>query len=185
MVTEYLRGKGFTVWDADEIARESAAPGEPVLEILAERFGKRIIDPDGSLDRRKLAAIVFSDEDKVAGLNAIMHKDIERRIAARVASFQGEIAFLSAPLLFESGMDSLCDAVWLVSASEKLRFSRAAERDEAAEEEIKSRAAHQWTEERRRDKAQEIIDNNGSLPDLYARVDELLAKLKLMEGKID
>ncbi|MDR3225728.1 MAG: dephospho-CoA kinase, partial [Clostridiales Family XIII bacterium] len=85
VVTEYLLSKGYSVIDADEVAREAVLPGEPALAALARAFGCGILRPDGALDRTALAALAFADESGTQKLNAILHADIIDRIDAQLA----------------------------------------------------------------------------------------------------
>ncbi|MDR2156767.1 MAG: dephospho-CoA kinase [Clostridiales Family XIII bacterium] len=186
VVTAYLRRRLYSVHDADEIAAEAVRPGEPALNALTEAFGKGILCDDGTLDRRALADLAFGNGENVKILNRIMHADIERRIAARLERHRSHIlnnpgeretpkpVFLAAPLLFEAGLSARCDEVWLIAADEALRVRRAAERDGVGEERIRARVLHQMPEAEKRAKADIVIENNGSVDALLARVDRLI-----------
>jgi dephospho-CoA kinase len=182
-VTEYLRGKGYPVVDADEAAREAVAPGEPVLKALVLAFGADILNPDGTLDRSGLAAKVFGDADRTRRLNAITHGDIARRVAEKLRASSGHsdgvrgaggLIFLVAPLLLESGLDALCDRVWLVTADADVRVSRAAARDGTDEDAVRARVEHQMDEDEKRGRADAVLENNRAVGALYAQVDRLL-----------
>jgi dephospho-CoA kinase len=176
-VTEYLRGEGFSIIDADEISRESVAPGNPALAALADAFGDEILNPDGSLDRKKLAALTFASESATARLNEITHGDIIGRIKTRLNAHgeKGRPVFISAPLLYESGLDKLCREVWVITADEQTRVKRAAARDALPEKEIKARAARQMSEEKKIIKADRTIDNNGDIESLKKEISIALA----------
>ena len=185
-VTSYLRRKLYTVYDADEIAREAVLPGEPALKKIAETFGKDVLTEEGLLNRQALASIVFSSDEKIKVLNSIMHKDIDDRIIKylerhknHIIKSRGKIktlktVFLAAPLLFESGLDKLCDEVWLVKADDDIRIARAAMRDGVDEESIRNRIKFQMKEDEKLTLSDVIIDNNGSEDELYNKLDELL-----------
>jgi dephospho-CoA kinase len=186
VVTDDLRSLGYTVIDADEVAREAVIPGAPALAALVREFGTGILRPDGTLDRAALAALAFSADDSTAKLNDILHADITVRIKKAIQEFSqndfarnGEhLCFLSAPLLFESGLDALCDTVWLITAPEDIRIARAAARDMASEEDIRARAAKQMGEDERRAKADLIIDNSKTPEDLLNAVRHALETLQ-------
>jgi dephospho-CoA kinase len=184
--TDYLRAKGYAVVDADEVAREAVRPGEPALAALAAAFGDEILQSDGSLNRARLAQVAFADADKTRLLNEMLHDDIGRRIRDKlddVARACGESSqriprrpppvFLSAPLLFESGLDKRCDEVWLITAPEETRMARAAARDGIAIDEARARAARQMSEEEKRARADAVIENTGSFAALYKALDRL------------
>jgi dephospho-CoA kinase len=187
VVTNYLRRKGYYVIDADEVAREAVLPGEPALGALTSAFGEDILGNGGELDRARLAAKAFADEDSAQLLNDILHGDIARRIEEKlrtIAGGAGDTAgagngavFLSAPLMFESGTDKLCDEVWLISAPEEVRLTRASKRDGTTPDGARARAARQMSEGDRRARAGVIIENTGNKRDLYSAVDRELERI--------
>jgi dephospho-CoA kinase len=184
VVAAHLRRAGYAVCDADEIAQEAARPGEPALRALADAFGADILLADGGLDRRALADKVFGDAAKVGTLNRIMHGEIGRRIAARLREYGQVLAarregrkplFLVAPLLFEAGLAEHCEEVWLIAADEGLRARRASARDGVDEDRIRARMAHQMPEAEKRERADRVIENDGSVKELFVRTDRALA----------
>lgn len=178
-VTDHLRAKGFAVIDADEVQREATRPGEIAMLRLEEEIGEDIFLEDGELDRPKLADLMFSDPSVLYVVNLILHSDIKERMERKIAVEDG-VVFLSVPLLFESSERWNCDSVWLVTADESVRLSRTMARDNASEETIRARMAAQMPEEEKRDLADVIIENNGSLNELYERVDKQLLQLDLL-----
>ncbi|MDR2132246.1 MAG: dephospho-CoA kinase [Clostridiales Family XIII bacterium] len=176
---DYLVEKGYAVIDADALAREAVAVGSAGLSAVVARFGEDVLLPDGSLDRKALAARVFSDADALAELNAMLHAGILREMRARAERLRAEGAkavFLNVPLLIETGMQSEVDAVWLVDADEEERVRRVVARDGASSEEARLRIAAQLPSSEKRRHASEIIDNSGALCDLRAALDALLEK---------
>jgi dephospho-CoA kinase len=177
VVTDYLRGKGYGVIDADEVARESVMPGEPALSALSAAFGERILNDDGTLDRGRLARMAFADGEATRRLNAITHVDIKRRIRDKVNELrEGEVIFVSAPLLHESGLDRIADEIWLVTAPEEVRIARAASRDGVPAEDIRTRVIRQMDEGERKALADVIIENDGDIEDLQCAIERLLAE---------
>ncbi|MDR1952871.1 MAG: dephospho-CoA kinase [Clostridiales Family XIII bacterium] len=182
-VTAHLRRRLYSVYDADEIAREAVRPGEPALKELTAAFGEDILNADGTLNRSALADKVFGDESKVEVLNAILHGDIARRLDAHIDRHRAHVlksrgkmktlktAFIDAPLLFESGLAARCDETWLIIADEDIRLRRVALRDGLSEAQIRARAAHQLSDAEKRKRADIVIENNGSVEELIKQID--------------
>ena len=174
-VTDLLREKGYTVIDADEIAREAATPGEPAMLRLREEMGDEVFCEDGSLNRHKLADIMFYDPIALLAVNEIFHGDIKERIEARVREEHGAgVIFLSIPLLFEADAEWMADEKWLVTADEDKRIKRVVDRDGMSAEDVKARMATQMPEDEKRARADVVIENNGTLEELYATVESIL-----------
>lgn len=178
-VSAYLKQKGYKVSDADLIAHQITKPGEKVLDELIKAFGSEIIDEQKRLKRKYLASIVFSDEKKEKILNEITHRGIQEKLREEIRKYKeaGEaMMFLEAPLLFEAGIDSWCDYVWLVTADIKERIKRVIARDGDSEEEIKKRIACQMSDEEKIPLADDLIDNSVDEDKLTDRIEELLEK---------
>ena len=177
-VSSYLREKGYPVIDADAVSRALTAPGGEALPALREAFGDEIFFPDGALDRRRTAAFVFSDPEKKKQLEAIVTARVIDAIREQIAAFRAEgkcaILFLDAPLLFESGCDTLADRIWTVTAREEIRIARVLSRDGMTREEVLARMRAQMPEEEKIRLSDEVLDNSGDLDALYARIDDLL-----------
>lgn len=166
--------------DTDRVAREVVEPGTPCLAALSEAFGKRILAPDGSLDRRKLAAVVFSDREKLDKLNRITHPAITSEVRRRLdkaASDGTEAAVIDAPLLFESGEDKLCDVTVGVIADEAVRLARILARDgldpTAAEKRMRAAKSADWFKER----CSYILENDSDRESFARAVRTLWGKL--------
>lgn len=172
-VTDHLREKGFVVIDADEVSRDVAEPGGIALQKLTEELGEGILLPDGNLDRARLAEIMFYDADLILVVNGIFHEEIKNRMDKLVDAEEGTV-IISAPLLFETNMQKMCDETWLIIADEHIRATRAATRDNVDVSQVKARMAHQMTDEEKKELADIIIDNNGSVDELLKKIDELL-----------
>ena len=180
---EYLISKGFEHIDADGIGRDLTAKGSPVLHVLEETFGPAaggtILFPDGSLDRKKLASIVFGDPDQKRKLDEIMFAEIGSIISGRIEEARragGDDGshrnlLLDAPLLFESGLDRLCDSVLLITCDLETRIRRVSERDGSTREEVLARINSQMSDEEKAALADHQIDNSGTMEDLFRRLD--------------
>jgi len=178
LVADYLRAKGFPVIDADELAHEATAPGQPALAEIRRNFGDGVFSQNGALDRAALARLVFSDAERRTALEKLLHAEIFHRMEKAIATvdLQTPAVFLSIPLLFETGAERICDEVWLVTADEGLRLSRAMARDDASEEQVRARMAAQLSEAEKRARADILLENDGSPEALRARIDAQLTR---------
>ncbi len=179
-VAEWLLCAGVPVIDSDKVAREITLPGQPTLSVLAEAFGKDILLPDGSLDRKKLAERAFSDPDSTARLNAITHPAITERVKTAFATYEaaGEKAVvLDAPLLFESTLDRVCDHTVAVLAPESVRLARIRARDSLSEDAAKTRMSAQPGDGFYTARAEIILHNDGDPDALKRQTEELLSRI--------
>lgn len=156
-----LEQNGIPLVDADAIARTVTEKGSPVLSALADTFGKDILFPDGSLDRRALAAVAFSSKENTEKLNAVTHPAILARIRRALADATGDAVVLDAPLLFETGLDALCDHTVAIVADEAVRLARITARDGISEEAAKKRMAVQPDTAFYAARADILLHNNG------------------------
>lgn len=179
-VSDYLTEKGYRVIDADKMSRQMTAKGSPVLSDIAKNFGDDMILPDGELDRKKLASVVFADAEKKALLEELTTKKVIAQIGADIEwiRYQGipGITFIDAPLLFECGVDAMTDYVWLITADPEVRISRVMERDSASREEVLDRIRNQMSDEEKKEKSTDILDNSRGKEDLFKQVEDLLEK---------
>jgi dephospho-CoA kinase len=169
-VTAMLARKGAVVIDSDLVYRELVAPGQPLLEALAERFGCGIIAADGSLDRPKLGAIVFSDPAALAALDRLTHPAVLAEVDRRIAAIAQGVVVLDAVKLIESGHADRCDQVWLVTADPDLQVQRLMKRNKLDAEEARRRVTAQPPLGPKRERADLVIDNSGSLRELEEQV---------------
>lgn len=177
-VAKRLSARGAVVIDADKIAREVVEPGTPGLARVRATFGEEVIRPDGSLDREKLGAIVFADQEQLAKLNAIVHPLVGERVAQLQSEAPGDaIVVYDVPLLAENNLAPMYDVVIVVDAADEVRIARLAEHRGMAEPDAKARIAAQASREERLAVADLVIPNEGSLDDLDARVEEVWAEL--------
>lgn len=164
---------GGIVVDGDVIAREVVEPGTEGLASLVEAFGDGILLPEGSLNRPALAAIAFSDDQKRAMLNGIVHPLVARRrselIASARAAAENPVIVEDIPLLVESQMAPLFPLVVIVHADEDLRVRRLIKYRGFTEEDARARIAAQAGEEQRRAVADAWLDNSGSEGELIER----------------
>lgn len=177
VVSDHLRRLGYPIVDADVLAREIMTPGGPVLREIAQTFGPEVIRADGSLDRGVLGKRVFSDESARTKLDAITHPAIRALAEARFKEYaDASVAFFVVPLLYESGMDDLCDEVWLVHADEAVRRARLMARDAIDEGYAAQKIASQMSEEERLARGPRVLYNDGDVAHLEAQVKNLVKK---------
>jgi dephospho-CoA kinase len=166
-----LREDGVPVLDADDTAREVVAPGGDAIGEIKARFGGGIAKADGSLDRHRLADVVFRDAKALADLNAIVHPRV--RVATRewVARQRaaGRACAGVIPLLFEVAAEKEWNFVVCVVSSDDVSRERLRARG-WSDDEIGRRRAAQWSLEKKRERADVVIENNGALDELAARV---------------
>ncbi|TXL93058.1 dephospho-CoA kinase [Streptomyces sp. IB2014 016-6] len=177
-VSRLLVSYGAVLVDADKIAREVVEPGTPGLDAVVDAFGPGVLTADGRLDRPKLGSLVFSDSEKLATLNAIVHPLVRAR-SAELEDAAGEDAIVvhDVPLLVENGLTGLYDVVVVVDASTGTRLDRLVRVRGMAESEARSRMAAQATRERRNAAADLVIDNDGPLERLEPQVRDVWARL--------
>lgn len=173
---EYLQKKGAVIIDADRIAREITEPGQPALLRLAAAF-PGILQTDGSLNRKKLGTLVFSDSEALERLNGITHAYIINEIEKRLAASSRPLTVIDAPLLLECGLERLCDCCIAVLADRSLRLQRIIERDHLTEEEAFNRIASQPEDSFYRSRCRFILENNSSLSALEQALDDILKEL--------
>ena len=176
-VAAMLADRGALVVDADELARQVLAPGEPAVSRVVEAFGDTVLAPDGSLDRATLASLIFGDPAKRAQLESIVHPEVAARAAETMAGVpQGTVVVYDVPLLVEKDMAGLFDVVVVVLADEETRLPRLTARGLSHDDAV-GRIAAQADDEARRAVADVLIDNSGTLARLGTEVDDLWALL--------
>ena len=182
-VSSILIDKGFIVIDLDIISRAVVEPGQPAYEELVVYFGNIILNEDGSINRRLLGDMVFSDEDLLKVLNNITHPYIFRKLLKEInEECTNNIKFVDIPLLFEK-YDELIkqgiifDEIWLVYTDEETQLERLMMRNNLNEKQAIDRINSQMPLIEKKKKATRIIDNNGDITQLYRTVVELLNEL--------
>ncbi len=169
-VSSILRQLGAQVIDADEIARALTMPGAQGLKDLVKALGPDILSYGGVLDRKKLGDILFGDEKARAIVNSILHPLIIEKIRNTLDDFnrlaapggEGLRVVLDVPLLFETGIDTLCDEVWVVAVGPELQIERLKERNGYSREEALLRIGSQMGLDEKIQRAHRVIDNSGS-----------------------
>ncbi len=180
-------GWGATVIDTDVLAREVVAPGSPALARIREIWGGEILRDDGSLDRAALRQVVFSDPGARQQLEAILHPAILERFRelVREAEVRGDrIVVGVVPLLFEVGMEKEFDIVLLIDAPLELRVERLVAKRGLSEEEARRVVAAQMPAEKKRGRADFIIDNDSEITVLERRAWETWKEIE-KSGRVE
>jgi dephospho-CoA kinase len=178
-VAHVLGRSGAVVIDADRVAHDVTAPGEPALSRIVERFGARFLRPDGSLDRAALGRTVFADPTALADLERIVHPEVRRVIEGTFAAAErdGAIAVVvEAIKLVEGGLAATCDEVWLVSCSTAAQRARLRRRGLSRAEIDQRLVAQSGIDGRVRPVASRVIDTAGRRAATAAVVTAALAE---------
>ncbi len=163
-----LADLGARIVDADAVARDIVAPGQPALADIVRTFGREMLLPDGTLDRKKLGAVVFTDSDKRRALNAITHPRIAAETQAQLGRLREAgvpIAIYEAALLVENGVHHALDGLIVVVCDEATQLERLMSRDGYSEGEARARMAAQAPVAEKVKAATWVVDTSGALAD--------------------
>ena len=174
-VTRYLREHGFEVVDADEISRHALDIGKECYNKVVERFG--CVKEDGGIDRQQLGQLVFSDPLKKKQLEDIIHPYVCQKIREEIQASHEQYIFLDVPLLYEAGLDALCDSVIVVDLPLEKQIERLMERNHIEKQAALHLIQQQMSSEEKRKKADYIIDNSCDLHELYKNIDNVLKEV--------
>lgn len=172
-VSAYLAQNGALIIDADLIARQVVAKKSNGLKQIVAKFGGEILTASGELDRKKLGKLVFSNKELLKALTDItgplIRAEILREIEAAKKA-QVKLVVLDIPLLFETGYQTLCDKVMVVTIPSKLQLERVMKRDNLSAAEARKRIANQLPASKRNELADVLIDNSKSVAETYQQV---------------
>lgn len=183
-VCEILRELGAFVLDADLTARQVVAPGTIGWQLIIERFGSNILLPNNELDRAKLGAIVFADEEKRQLLNSIVHplviENQDAWLSAREAEKPGGIAIVDAALMIESGGYRRFDKIIVVWCAASIQLQRLMARNNLSEQEALIRIKAQMSQEEKKRYADYTIDTTDGFESARRQTVEVYEQLKLL-----
>lgn len=172
-VTQRFESHGIHVVDADIVAREVVAPGEPALQAIVDHFGPKVILPDGQLDRRALRARVFEAPAERRWLEQLTHPLIRERLLAQLAASPSPYSILVAPLLLEGTLHSAVNRILVVDAPESQQIARTVARDNTDAASVQAVLDAQLSRAERCARADDIIVNDSDLQHLDDAVDAL------------
>jgi dephospho-CoA kinase len=179
-VLETLVKLGAEGIDADKVAHIVMGPGGPAYEPILAVFGRAVIGPDGTIDRAKLGARVFSDGAALAELEAIVHPAVYAETKRRVEESAAPAVAIEAIKLLEAGLSvGLCDEVWVIVCSEAEQIARLARTRGMSAEEVRRRRANQMAPELMAERADRIIRTDGTLKETEDEVLRLWVELGL------
>ena len=185
-VSRLIAEQGIPVIDCDKVVRLLQQPGQPCLAELASVFGADILLPDGSLDRKKLAAIAFATDENREKLNSVTHKYVLRHLEERFAELAeaGErFCVVEAGALIESGLHKRCERIILVTASREVAAARIMQRDAITREQAEARLNAQQTGEQLLQLADLVVENNGDLAALHNQSEKIIHMLNEWFGR--
>ncbi|MDT8451480.1 MAG: dephospho-CoA kinase [Gammaproteobacteria bacterium] len=173
-VAELFSQLGVTVIDADQISHQLTRPGTDSFKDIRQLLGDEFINAEGELDRKKIARLIFSDPEKKAVLENILHPRIKQKMLQETEQAEHDAyIILSIPLLLETNFTDLVDRILVVDADDEVRIQRTRQRDDRSEQEIRAIMHQQVDRDRRLQCADDIIYNNGNLEDMRNIVDRL------------
>jgi len=164
---------GITVVDADVASRTVVQPGMPALKEIESHFGPEIIAGDGQLDRTKLREIIASDAEERKWLESVLHPRIGEQITKEISESSSPYTIFVAPLLLETNSDNMCSRVLVVDVAEEVQIQRTTKRDQVLGEQIEKIVAAQMSRKERLEKADDVLENAGTIRELQDQVEEL------------
>lgn len=179
-VSSYLRELGQIVIDADEVVHDLQKKGGALYQVLVGWLGTEILQADGELDRKKLAALLFGSNERLAKSadlqNPIIRKELEKR---RDRALQdNELVFLDIPLLYEQGYEDWCNQVWLIYVDRETQIQRLMARNQLTKEEAQLRISRQMPLEEKKDLADLVLKNTGDLETLKSQIKQLVIEME-------
>jgi len=181
-VCQILAQLGATIIDADKLAHETYKPHSKTWQELITAFGKNIVKANQEIDRQKLGQMVFSDPDALAKLNQIVHPGVYHLAQERIETYRCQklkAIIVEATLLLEAGWTDLVDKVWLIIAPQDVAIQRLIHHKGIPETQILNRLKSQMPTQEKMRHADEIIYNDGTIPQLEAKVARLWHKLNV------
>ena len=178
-VSAYLKSKNIPVIDADIESKRVLDVGNDAYYDVIREFSDSILNEDKTVNRKKLAEIVFKDKKLVEKLNSIIHPRVIERTNSMLEELRRKnvpIAVVDAPLLIEAGMQKITDEVWVVYTPYEIQIARAMLRDNSTREQVENKIKNQASFEEKAKYADKIIRNDGTIEELYAQVDKILSE---------
>lgn len=179
-VSQIMSELGAVIIDADKVGHEAYQANTKTWQDIVTVFGNQVVAQDGSIDRKKLGAIVFGNPEQLKRLNRIVHPRMFEMMKERIEQYKRQgikVVVLDAAILFEANWTPLVDEVWVVIASEPVVIARTVTRTGLPEEQIRSRLRSQMSNEERIKRAEHVLQNDGTLDELRVKILELWKRL--------
>lgn len=167
---------GAKTLDCDKIAREAVRPGNPAYNKIVKLFSKSVLKPNGALDRKKIATIVFNDSLQRKKLEEIVHPSVIRQLKIKIDAVKSGLIVADIPLLFEAGLEKIVDETVLVWVPRKKQLYRFMKREKLSRDEALLRIRSQMPLSKKKKLAGHVIDNSGGWEKTKRRVKELYKK---------
>ncbi len=178
-VATTLRELGAEIIDADTVAHQVMAPPGPVYDSIVREFGREILAPDGSIDRRKLGQIVFADPGALRRLDSLVHPATSTTIRQMIATSSARVVVVEAIKLIEAGTYRVCNSVWIVTCTREQQIQRLVAERGLSREDAERRVNAQEPIEAKLSYADVVIDNSGRLEDTRRQVLDAWKRLGL------
>lgn len=173
IVSDYLATKyDVPILDADDYAKEAVSTDSPILEKIKQRYGNQILHSDGTLNRSRLGEIIFNQPTEKKWLEQQIHPDVRQKIETALSQLEASCVVVVIPLLFEAKMTDLVTETWVVYCSPQQQLERVMKRDQLSEKDARSRIDSQLSLEEKVALADVVIDNSGTVNELYQQVDQ-------------
>lgn len=170
---------GAKILKADEVGHMVMEKGNVAYDAICRHFGKEILCKDDTIDRGKLAAVVYADGEKLDTLNAIVHPCVKDYIQKKLVEWQMEpLILIETAILFESGCDTYCDEIWGIQTDRKIRIQRLMESRGYTEKRAEAIMNRQMSDEELKNRCTRIIMNDGDIEALRKSADRCLSAIK-------
>ncbi len=177
---EFFKKKKIPIIDSDLIAHKIMEIGQNGYKAVVDYFGTDILNDDQTINRRKLGGIVFNDKAKLKKLNELTHPLVHQEIKQQMARYranQEKLVVIDVPLLFESGFESLCNGVLVISITPELQIERLMKRNAFTKKEAIARINNQMPLSEKEKRATYVVANTGTIDDLEKKLSDLLQKI--------
>ena len=176
VASDKFKSLGITIVDADVASRTVVEPGKPALKEIEDHFGSGIITAEGKLDRNNLREIIATDPEERKWLESVLHPKIGEQITKEISESSSVYTLFVAPLLLEANSQEMCSRVVVVDVPKDVQIRRTAKRDKVSPNQVEQMVAAQMEREKRLEKADDVLLNNGTIEDLEKQVEELHKK---------
>lgn len=176
-VSKMLEEKGYPIIDADRVARQVVEPGSETLKKIGDLFGEEVIKPDGTMDREKVGALIFSDPARRKQLNDIIHPAIRGEMLRQRSDYLAQgyrTIIMDIPLLFESKLQHFVDKILVVSVTEENQLTRLMERNGLNDKDAKARISSQLPMSVKEEGADAVIYNNGTVGETARQLERIM-----------